>query len=161
MHELPHPIGKRYIRRIEKELSKKLPTDLIELYGAFNGFSLFHGGLNLFGSTYGNTFSIDERLPYPIVGGNHPMKCPMETTSDMLYIGTFGMDASLVFVDLNDGTVHRTGRTELKKLASWESIADWIVIEIQRLERIALEMEPFEPLRDEYLPWGNRLRQEG
>lgn len=158
LHELPLPATTRAIRRMEKELKKELPEDLIALYKGFNGFSVFHGGLNLFGSTHGNRFSIDERLPFPLVGGNHSLKVPPETTQDILYIGTFGMDASLAYVDLNDGTVHRTTRSELKKLASWDSIADWILIEVLRLDKIVEDIRPFEMLGEEYLPWGQRVR---
>lgn len=156
LHALYTGIGDRTIRKLESDLDRKIPSELKLLYSQNNGFNFFHGGINLFGSSYGQTFSMDERLPFSLVNGNFPLKTPPETTKKILYIGTYGLDSSLVYVDTSTGKVHRTKRDRLNKLASWQSISHWICLELARLD--AFYSEDVESIvdRDYPLPVGDQ-----
>ncbi|MBP6311240.1 MAG: hypothetical protein KA408_03155 [Flavobacteriales bacterium] len=139
---------------MEKQLGKAIPKELGSLYHQFNGISFYHSAINLFGSTTGIKYDDDNRYPFPLVNGNHPLKTPPETTSEILYIGTCGMDASLIYHNAVDGTVHRTSRKKLLPLASWGSIDQWIEMEIKRLDAIAERSQPFEMIGPDHLPMG-------
>ncbi len=156
LHELPSGIKEKAIKRMQLELGRDLPLEIKDLYLQFNGFSMFHGAINLFGSVYDQEFSIDQRLPFSLLNGNYALKVPPETTSNILYIGSYGIDSSLVYHDALTGNVHRTGRLRLEELASWKSISDWICVELPRLEVFYSPDGSFSKPRDGQLPFNVR-----
>jgi len=139
LHELYAGVTNKMINKLESDLNKKIPPELKSIYYEFNGFSFFHAGINLFGTVVGQQFNLDERLPYSLVNGNLPIKTPPQTTEEILYIGTYGLDSSLVYIDTTTGNVHRTKRNRLDKLASWDSVSHWICVELPRLDAFYAE----------------------
>jgi len=154
LHAIYAPLSQKTISRLQKDLAMSIPTDLKTLYEHCNGFGFYYAAITVFGSVYGQDYDINKRLPFSILNDNNPIRRPMGSPSNVLYMGSYGMDASLVGYVLDTGNIIRVTRYDYKICALWSSLSDWIEAEIPRIDEIAEQHKPFKMLGPEHLPWG-------
>ena len=154
LQEIFAPLRQKTVYRLQKDLGLSIPSDLMALYEHCNGFSFYHGAITVLGSTYEQDFDIHKRLPYPILNSNLPIRRPQGSPKNILYIGSYGMDASMVAYVLDTGNIIRVDQHEYNVCAQWPSLSIWIEAEVPRIDEIAERSKPFEMLGPKHLPWG-------
>jgi hypothetical protein len=89
------------------------------------------------------------------LNSNTQIRRPENSPSNVLYIGSYGMDASLVGYILDTGNIVRVNRHVYTVCAQWPTLSSWIELEVPRIDQISERYKPFDLLGPEHLPWGS------
>lgn len=135
LHEFYPGLGDRELRKASKEIGNRIPDELRSFYLKMNGFRCYYGAINLFGYVENEANSELKFRPYSLIRANESSRKPRNTIDDYLFIGSYGIDASLVYINTIDGKVYRTPRNGIVPLNSWSGFEDWIATEIPRLNQ--------------------------
>lgn len=115
----------------------RLPFELREFYRSYNGAHLFSDNMSIYG--FFPAEYLYERqnwrksYPYNIENINAEFMSDW-ISSDIIVIGSYGLDRSEVFVEKSTGLVHCSVGKNLNRLrASWPSFQAWVEQEIARL----------------------------
>jgi len=117
-----------------------IPEGFGHFLSEYNGLRLFVGNLGVCGITDPNTlFRRQDPFALPTFS-LQDMNCEMEWAlkgTELLFVGDYGFDGSVVCLDRVDHRVHCfRGRDLTVKRATWQSFEDWLVNEITRLNKL-------------------------
>ena len=135
------------IKKLEDVIQKKLPTDLIELYKACNGFSIFHSSLDIRGLLKENC-----RNPITLEYGNiidRPMKDGVFLdNSQEVRFGSYGPDHIELMMHITGGKIKAVNRCETSEnvFKTWPSLKELLNSEIDRMLQYEEDIDPLNPI---------------
>lgn len=132
LHQIFAPLERSDIKKIEEELSVKLPSSLVSFFLFANGLNVFSNSLSIYGMRKPISRSEIAFEPFEIKTSNL-IERPRDAESHHLFIGGYNWDRSQLFMDTKDGKVYRCLRNSSGKLNHWNSLFSMLSSEIDRL----------------------------
>ena len=135
LHEIYNPLSNEDIQTIENECYNILPNSYKQfLMECSNGLSCFITKLNLYGLSKMSGRSVEAvRQPFSIIDAN-TFRLPDNATKKEFYIGRFGADGSIVYMNKETEKVYRCDRDDaFKIITEWDNLFDLLISEIKRL----------------------------
>jgi hypothetical protein len=150
LHNIYPVLNDNEMLLIQKKIGGVIPksyTNFLILHS--NGISIFNDALSLDGLRKKAGRSIEAAWqPYSIFTPNIVERI-RDAKPHHFFIGGYGWDGSLLYIDANTEKVYRCSRTSIKPLNSWNSFGDMLVSET---ERIALLFDENGVEKDEEKP---------
>lgn len=137
LHEIYYPLSQEKISKLENQLQKGLPSELIQFYGIANGLNIFSDSLSIWGlrESY-ERVGDGATQPYDIVALNEENS--WYSPKGWLFFGGYSWDGSQMVYDLisEKQAVARVENGSTKILQEWPDFWNWLINETQRLAKL-------------------------
>jgi hypothetical protein len=137
LHKVYAGIDDAKIDEIRTRLRVELPKDFTDFLKCANGINIFSDSLSIWGLRTSYARTGDEAIqPYDLVTLNEEEKGRNQTSQ--LIFGSYSWDGSVMLFDLglSDSKVYRCMNGSLKKIQEWNTLWEWLAVEVERLSRL-------------------------
>jgi hypothetical protein len=136
LHQVYAPLSEHDVISVEEKMGQTIPNDLLQFFRLANGVGLFSVSLSIYGkkTSYVRTGD-DAWQPFCIVSAN-TLEKPRHAKPSQIVVGGYKDDGSLLFLDLEDGSVFRTKSRSKKVLNRWTDLWTMLTNESRRLSRL-------------------------
>jgi hypothetical protein len=133
LHQVYAPLSEQDVISVEEKIGQTIPNDLRQFFHLANGVGLFSVSLSIYGkkTSYVRTGD-DAWQPFCIVSAN-TLERPRHAKPSQIVVGGYKDDGSLLFLDLEDGSVFRTKSRSKKVLNQWTDFWKMLTNESHRL----------------------------
>ena len=135
LHILFPPLGERELGMLEERLRRAVPADYARWLGFSNGLYLFSGSLSLDGLRTDYSREVGVWQPFALETPNVDER-PADAGDEVFFVGGYGEDGSLLYLDERSGTAHRCSRDSVEPLNSWADFRTMLLDEAERLARL-------------------------
>lgn len=133
LHTIYPPLNLEELCQVEKTIGRKIGNSLADFYKITNGVKLFSGELTIDGLRTDNSRSIESSLSQPFdIGTVNVDERPAFAEDDMIFIGGYKDDGSLLYMRYGGNDVFRCSQTSKAPLNHWTSIVDLLLSESKR-----------------------------
>lgn len=133
LHRIFEPLSDSQIKELELKMKISIPHDYRCFLNYSNGLGVFNTTLSLYGMTFINNRTVESTYqPFDIVRRN-VIERPANAHKDVLFIGSYSWDLSLLFIDPNTNKVHICKRDDATPIFEWSSFSLMLEQEIKRL----------------------------
>jgi hypothetical protein len=131
-----HPLRTEEIKYIEEDVGSQVPVVFSIFLKKCNGLSLFSDSLNIYGlrKSFARTGDAVWQ-PFSIKTPNIDER-PRHSRSSFFFVGGYGLDGSLLYIDTNSQEVYRCKQRSAKPLNQWPSFEVMLERETERLSRL-------------------------
>lgn len=132
-HSFYAPLEDKLIDELELSLFIKIPNSYRNFLLIHNGIKIFNGALSLDGHRQ-NYKRDDDNIyqPYSLLIPNIYERIK-DAPSNLFFIGGYSYDGSLLYINIENGSVHRCSQFTIETLNLWNSFEDMIIEETTRL----------------------------
>jgi hypothetical protein len=136
VHSLYAPLDEHEILSMEKKLGVRLPTTIKKFYQSFNGLYIFNVAFSIYGLRNNTSRTVEaSRQPFDIFTPNIDERLE-DAEDNMLFIGVYRWDGSLVYVDVDSEKVFFCAQRSAAPLLQWDSFDAMLESEFNRLADI-------------------------
>lgn len=136
LHAIFKPITEKEILEINDKLDSEMPKVYENFLKVCNGFSIYGTTLSLYGYRYNNIRDLENIWqPFDIINANNKEK-PIDAKNNHFFFGSYNWDGSKLYIDTNTLKIYRCLRESIKPLNEWADLADMLIGEINRLEKL-------------------------
>lgn len=139
LHYLYSPLSKEQVDSLEEKFAYQLPEEIRRFFQEMNGINIFSGSLYINGlrTDLSRTTEAVIQQPYDIVFPN--LQGHDYRLKNIIYLGAYGYDCSLIGYNVEDGSIHRQLKTSKEKINNWRSITEFLSMEYLRLQGLVDE----------------------
>jgi hypothetical protein len=137
LHAVPPGLNDAELADLVRRVGRPFRPEYLKFLRAMNGVKLFCGALCLYGARPAMAGrGIDAAfLPFDLVDPNG-VERPTRLEEQLLVIGGYREDGSLITLDFASGEVSRCSRETEARFLAWPSFGDFVREELARLDRI-------------------------
>lgn len=136
LHSIYPPLNDQQISELESRMQIKIPSSYVDFLHTSNGLKVFVTTFCLFGlRTNFDRSPAASRLPFDIIVPN-TIERPENAPRDILIIGGYDWDGSILFMDPETQTVHLSSRERLKSKYQWKDFDTMMAEELMRLSSL-------------------------
>ena len=133
LHQVYAPLSEQGVISVEEKLSLTIPKDLRQFFHLANGIGLFSVAVSIYGKRTSYVRTGDHAWqPFCIVSAN-TVERPSHAKPSQIVVGGYREDGSLLFLDLEDGSVFRTKSRSKKVLNRCQDFCTMLTDESCRL----------------------------
>ena len=133
LHSIYPPLVDTDIRFLDNELKHPIPNSYREFLKITNGLNVFNTAISLYGLRKNYNRTINEVWqPFDIITPNID-EIPKNAVGEVLIIGSYDWDGSLLFTDCLTEKVYLCDREDITPKFRWDSLYQMLDTEINRL----------------------------
>jgi hypothetical protein len=133
LHVVFPPLSARHVKQVEKDIGNTLPDSFASFLMRSNGLSLFSSRLSIDGLRWSYARSGDAAWqPFDIITPNI-LERPRHSKNSFIFIGGYGSDGSLLYIDNSTFKVYRCSNRSAKPLNDWPNFETMLEEEAKRL----------------------------